>query len=64
MGGQLMPQFIYTIAVYVDADNQDEATDIIYSTPLNDLTTDCIEIEMNNDDFSDDFPLSLEYDEG
>ncbi len=41
-----MPKFIYTIAVEVDAIDQDEATFLIYNTPLENLKTDCLEIEI------------------
>lgn len=41
-----MERFIYTIAVYVDANDQDEATYLIYNTPLKNLKTDCLEIEI------------------
>ena len=40
-----MSKFIYTISIEVDAIDQDEATHMIYSTPLDLLTTDCLEIE-------------------
>lgn len=62
-----MKKFIYTISVEVDAIDQDEATYIIYNTPLENLEATCLEIEIEDDGFSDDlddFPLSLEYDEG
>lgn len=60
-----MPKFIYTISIEVDAIDQDEATHIVYNTPLENLDAMCLEIETEGDeDFSDDFPLSLEYDEG
>ena len=38
-------KFIYTIAVEVEAIDQDEATWIIYNTNLENLKTDCLEIE-------------------
>jgi hypothetical protein len=41
-----MPKFIYTIAVEVDAVDQDEATYLIYNTPLKNLETNCLEIEI------------------
>ena len=41
-----MPKFIYTIAVEVEAIDQDEATWVIYNTPLEKLNTDCLEIEI------------------
>jgi hypothetical protein len=41
-----MPKFIYTIAVDVEAIDQDEATWLIYNTPLKELNTDCLEIEI------------------
>lgn len=41
-----MPNFIYTIVVEVDAIDQDEATYLIYSTPLEKLKTNCLEIEI------------------
>jgi hypothetical protein len=41
-----MPKFIYTIAVEVDAVDQDEATYLIYNTPLENLETNCLEIEI------------------
>ena len=41
-----MSKFIYTIAIEVEAIDQDEATDIIYNTPLEKLKTDCLEIEI------------------
>jgi hypothetical protein len=60
-----MPKFIYTISIEVDAIDQDEATYTVYNTKLENLNTDCLEIEIEEDEnFSDDFPLSLEYDEG
>lgn len=62
-----MPKFIYTISIEVDAIDQDEATHIVYNTPLENLDAMCLEIETEDEDFSDDldnFPLSLEYDEG
>jgi hypothetical protein len=62
-----MKTFIYTISVEVEAIDQDEATHIIYNTPLENLEATCLEIEIEDDGFSDDlddFPLSLEYDEG
>ena len=43
-----MSKFIYTIAVEVEAVDQDEATYIIYSTPLDLLKTNCLEIEEEN----------------
>lgn len=43
-----MSKFIYTIAIEVDAIDQDEATYIIYSTPLDLLTTNCLEIKEEN----------------
>lgn len=45
-----MPKFIYTISVEVDAIDQDEATWVIYSTPLEKLNTDCLEIEIEEND--------------
>jgi hypothetical protein len=39
-------KFIYTIAVEVESIDQDEATWIIYNTPLDKLKTDCLEIEI------------------
>ncbi len=45
-----MPKFIYTIAVEVDAIDQDEATYLIYNTPLEKLKTDCLEIEIEEID--------------
>jgi hypothetical protein len=45
-----MPKFIYTIAVEVDAIDQDEATYLIYNTPLEKLNTDCLEIEIEEID--------------
>ena len=41
-----MPKFIYTIAVDVEAIDQDEATYLIYNTPLENLETNCLEIEI------------------
>ncbi len=41
-----MPKFIYTISIEVDAIDQDEATYLIYNTPLENLNTDCLEIEI------------------
>lgn len=41
-----MPKFIYTIAVDVEAVDQDEATWLIYNIPLTRLNTDCLEIEV------------------
>ena len=41
-----MPKFIYIIAVEVDALDQDEATYLIYNTPLENLETNCLEIEI------------------
>ena len=41
-----MPKFIYTIAVDVEAIDQDEATWLIYNTPLENLETNCLEIEI------------------
>lgn len=41
-----MTKFIYTLSVEVDAQDQDEATYLIYSTPLDQLDTMCLEIEM------------------
>ena len=43
-----MARFIYTIAIEVDAIDQDEATWIIYNTNLENLKTDCLEIEEEN----------------
>jgi hypothetical protein len=40
-----MSKWIYTISVEVDAIDQDEATWLIYNTPLEKLKTDCLEIE-------------------
>jgi hypothetical protein len=40
-----MTKWIYTISVEVDAIDQDEATFLIYNTPLNQLDTMCLEIE-------------------
>lgn len=45
-----MPKFIYSIAVEVIADDQDEATWLIYGTPLKDLKTNCFEIEIEEID--------------
>jgi hypothetical protein len=45
-----MPKFIYTIAVEVNAIDQDEATYLIYNTPLEKLNTDCLEIEIEEID--------------
>jgi hypothetical protein len=45
-----MPKFIYTIAVEVDAIDQDDATWIIYNTPLDKLKTDCFEIEVEDNE--------------
>jgi hypothetical protein len=45
-----MPKFIYSIAVEVIADDQDEATYLIYSTPLKELKTDCFEIEIEENE--------------
>ena len=45
-----MPKFIYTIAVEVDAIDQDEATWSIYNTPLEKLKTDCLEIEIEDNE--------------
>lgn len=45
-----MPKFIYTIAVEVDAIDQDEATWIIYNTNLENLKTDCLEIEIEENE--------------
>lgn len=60
-----MPKFIYTMSIEVDAIDQDEATHIVYNTPLENLDAMCLEIEIEDEEsFSDDFPLSLEYDEG
>jgi hypothetical protein len=61
-----MPKFIYTMSIEVDALDQDEATHIVYNTPLENLDAMCLEIETEDEwqDSSDDFPLSLEYDEG
>jgi hypothetical protein len=62
-----MPKFIYTLSVEVDAIDQDEATYLVYNTKLENLETMCLEIEIEDEDSSDDlddFPLSLEYDEG
>jgi hypothetical protein len=62
-----MAKFIYTLSVEVDAIDQDEATHIVYNTKLENLDTMCLEIEIEDEDSSDDlddFPLSLEYDEG
>jgi hypothetical protein len=41
-----MKKFIYTIAVEVNAIDQDEATYLIYNTPLENLNTNCLEIEI------------------
>ncbi len=41
-----MPKFIYTISIEVDALDQDEATYLIYNTPLENLETNCLEIEI------------------
>jgi len=41
-----MPKFIYTLSVEVDAIDQNEATWVIYNTNLDDLNTQCLEIEM------------------
>lgn len=43
-----MSKFIYTISVEVDAIDQDEATYIVYNTPLENLDTMCLEIEEEN----------------
>lgn len=43
-----MPKFIYTLSVEVDAIDQDEATYLIYNTPLEKLDTMCLEIEEEN----------------
>jgi hypothetical protein len=43
-----MSKFIYTIAVEVDAIDQDEATYLIYNTKLEELETMCLEIEEEN----------------
>jgi hypothetical protein len=62
-----MTKFIYTISVEVDAQDQDEATYLVYNTPLENLDAMCLEIEVEDENSSDDldaFPLSLEYDEG
>ena len=40
-----MSTWVYTIAVEIEADNQDDATYLIYNTPLEKLNTDCLEIE-------------------
>ena len=40
-----MKKFIYSIAVEVIADDQDHATWLIYNTKLDDLKTNCFEIE-------------------
>ncbi|MFN7322717.1 MAG: hypothetical protein ACK5SP_00465 [bacterium] len=45
-----MPKFIYTIAVEVEAIDQDEATWVIYNTNLENLKTDCLEIEIEEID--------------
>ena len=60
-----MPKFIYTMSIEVDAIDQDEATHIVYNTPLENLDATCLEIEIEDEwqDSLDDFPLSLEYDE-
>jgi hypothetical protein len=41
-----MTKFIYTIAVEVDAIDQDEATWLIYNSKLENLKTDCLEIDI------------------
>ena len=43
-----MSKWIYTISVDVEAIDQDEATWIIYNTPLEQVNTDCPEIEEIN----------------
>lgn len=43
-----MPKFIYTISVEVDAIDQDEATYLVYNTPLENLDAMCLEIEEEN----------------
>ena len=40
-----MTKYIYTISVEIDAQDQDEATYLIYNTPLEQLDTMCLEIE-------------------
>jgi hypothetical protein len=45
-----MPKFIYTIAVEVDAIDQDEATWVIYNTHLDKLNTNCLEIEIEDNE--------------
>jgi hypothetical protein len=45
-----MQKFIYSIAVEVIAEDQDEATWRIYNTNLSELKTDCFEIEIEEID--------------
>ncbi len=40
-----MKKFIYSIAIEVIAENQDDATWQIYNTKLDDLKTNCFDIE-------------------
>jgi hypothetical protein len=40
-----MKKFIYTIAIEVDAIDQEDASWKIYNTKLDDLKTDCLEID-------------------
>jgi hypothetical protein len=40
-----MTTFIYTMAIEVNAIDQDEATWLIYNTPLEKLNTYCLDIE-------------------
>ena len=40
-----MKKFIYSIAIEVIAEDQDDATWTIYNTKLNDLNTNCFDIE-------------------
>lgn len=44
-----MTKFIYTISVEVDAVDQDEATYIIYNTPLENLDAMCLKIEVEGE---------------
>lgn len=44
-----MTKFIYTVSIEVNAIDQDEATYLVYNTPLNKLETDCLDIEIEED---------------